>query len=293
MKEKILSSIDVKIILIIFIFTVWGIIQLLILAIFSEMYYMPGTLLFILIIFFSLKSICGEVNVNDCHILLDPITSKKRATFEGFYFKLPWEKVEFTKDLEAEIISKISETFPTTDGSMLVSTSIMSKPDSGFDKNEETRSMKMINYVRYTEGSIKEMQEDWGKAKMRERFAVLTSEEAKSSKHDDLLQIDDFNHIADELSIRIIECPVYDIDYNKTVQDAHDNISKAETLGEMVTALIKTGKYTRAEAKAIAPLLSKDVNLKKQINDVNLNGLTMSPELVTALSSIIKKMGGK
>jgi hypothetical protein len=40
-------------------------------------------------------------------------------------------------------------------------------------------------------------------------------------------------------------------------------------------------------------LLDKDINLKKQINDINLNGLSMSPDLIKAVEKLISKFGGK
>jgi hypothetical protein len=252
--EKISTSAEVKFSLIVTIFTFWALIQSLIILIFSEEHLLLGTLLFLVSVFFCIKFIAGEVKMNQTHLLLNYFTKKNRSVFEGFYFKLLWETVQYETDLEATIDSSITETFPTQDGSMTVTVSIMSKPESGIGETETERSLKMAKYVKFKKDSIKEMQEARAKEVMRERFGRVTCEEAKSLKHEDILKKDDFDKISDDLSIRIIECPVKDVDYNEEVQRARNALSKASALAGMVNLLVKEGKYTKKEAKAIAPL---------------------------------------
>ena len=291
--KKISTSADAKLFLLITLFALWALIQALIVFIFNEAYFLPGTFIFLVIMFFSLKPITGKVKTNEAHVLLDSFSKKNRVMFQGFYWKLPWETIDFLVDLEGVIDSDITETFPTSDGSISATVSIMSKPDSGsiLNLDEVGRSKKIINYIKYTPAAIKGIQEACAKKAMRERFARCTSEGAKSLGSEQILNRSDFCRVAEEISIRVIECPVKDVDYNEEIQHARNAVGKAHALAAMVEAL-KTSGYTPEEAKAIAPLLDKDINLKKQINDVNFNGLSMPPELIKAISSLIKKFGG-
>lgn len=290
--ENIPKSILAKISLIITIIAVWAVIQFLIVLISPGVSLFPGTLLSLFILFISLKSIIGTVKMNECHVLLNYFTKKNRSVFEGFYWKLPWEKIQFIEDLEVTIDSDISETFTTTDGSMLVTISLMSKPDSGLDsKNENERSEKMATYVKFKKETKKGMQEARAKEVMREIFKTKTCVEAKALNHNDILKKSDFSHLENEVSIKVIECPVKDVDYNKEVQNARNAVAKAEALGDMKKALEKSG-YTPEEAKAIAPLLDKDISLTKQIHDFNVNGLSLSPKIIEAIDLLISKLGG-
>lgn len=288
--EKILSSATAIMGLIFILLVVFAIIQLLILAIFDKMYWTPGVIIFLIILLFCIRLISGTVKMNDCVVLLEEISKSKRAVFEGFYWKLPTEKLQYTIDLEGLIAAKITETHPTTDGSIKASASILSKPNSGLGENEDSRSRKMVKYARFTRSDIQEMQGVWAKSVMRPRFANLSSEVAKSSVSENILKKSDFSTLEDEFSIRIIECPVFDIDYSDAVQEAQNAKSKAITLAEMTQILVSGGEYTTNEAKAIAPLLMKEISLKKNINDVNFSGLNMSPKLIEAIDKLIEKL---
>jgi regulator of protease activity HflC (stomatin/prohibitin superfamily) len=290
--EKISTSSSTKSWLVIVFIVLWALIQLLITFIFSEPYFFPGTLLFLVILFFLIETITGNVQMNQAGILLNAFSKKSRAVFEGFYFRLPWEQVSYKIDLEATIDSNINETFTTNDGKLSVTASIMSKPNPGIGEKETERSLRMVKYVRFSKDAQKGMQEAEAKKIMREVFKNKSSKDGKDLKSDQILKLTDFKELEDLLSVKVLKCPVTDIDYDKEVQNARDAVAKAQALGDMKKALVKSG-YTNDEAKAIAPLLDKDINLKKQINDVNFNGLSMPPELLKAISSLISKFGGK
>lgn len=277
--------------LIIFLLFIWVLTQTFIWVIFNSLYLLPGTILFLFSLLFLFKSICVSIGMNKSYILMNTFSKKSRAIFEGFHFKLPWENIQYKIDLEVVIHSDITETFPTQDGSMQVTASIMSKPDSEA-VNEKSRSKQMLTYVKFEVPAIKGMQDAVAKKSMRERFANLPSEEVQKSKSDVLLNKGDFADLEETLSIKVIKCAIKDVDYNEETQRARNAVMKAESLGDMKKALVKSG-YSEAEAKAIAPLLDKDINLKKQINDVNFNGLSMPPELIKAISLIVKKFGGE
>lgn len=297
MNNNISTSDSAKAILIIALAVVWAAIQLLILLVFNKVYPLPGTIFFLVFIFAFLKSISGTVKMNECHVLLDFFTKKSRSVFEGFYWKLPWESVQFTIDLEANIDSNVTETFPTTDGSMTITVSIMSKPESGLEETEIQRSQRMVIFVKF-KNTVAEMQESRAKEVMREIFADKSCVEAKALHHADILKKSDFDDLATDISIRIIKCPVKDVDYNEEVQKIQNELSKAKILDGIVTILKKTG-YTLKEAKALAPLLGENSNIKKIVNDynlngkVNLNGLNISPETMAIVHKIISKLGGK
>lgn len=300
MNDNISTSGSAKVTLFITLAVVWAVIQLLIFLVFNKVYLLlPGTIVFLVIIFASLESISGTVKMNECDVLLDFFTKKSRSVFEGFYWKLPWESIQFTIDLEASIDSNVTETFPTTDGSIKVTVSIMSKPESGLEleETEIQRSQRMVKFVKF-KNTVAEMREARAKEVMRERFAKVSSVEAKALPHDEILKESDFNDLATAISIRIIKCPVKDVNYNDEVQKIQNELSKAKILDGIVTILKQTG-YTLEEAKALAPLLGENSNLKKIINDYNingnvsLNGLNISPETMAIVHKIISKLGGK
>lgn len=299
MNDNISTSGSAKETLIITLAVVWATIQLLILLVFNKISILPGTIIFLFVVFVSVVSISGTVKMNECHVLLNSFSKKSRSVFEGFYWKLPWESIQFTIDLEASIDSNVIETFPTTDGSVKVTVAIMSKPESGLGlgESEIQRSQRMTIFVKF-KNTVAEMQESRAKEVMREIFADKSCIGSKALHHDKILKIGDFDDLATDISIRIIKCPVKDVDYNEEVQKIQNELSKAKILDGIVTILKKTG-YTLKEAKALAPLLSENSNIKKIVNDynlngnVNLNGLNISPETIAVVHKIISKLGGK
>jgi hypothetical protein len=298
--EKISTALSAKINLIVILAVVWAVIQLMILLLFKSMHILPGTIVFLIVLAATLKSFTGNVKMNDCHVLLNYFSKKRRVVFEGLYWKLPWEEVEFIVNLEATIHTKVRGTFPTTDGSMEIEAAIMSKPDSGIGESETERSRKMINYVRYTEDAIKNMQTTTTEKTIREKVKDKKCSDVKSFTQEQLLKKGDFDEVAKELSIVVIECPINDVDYNEEVQRARNAASKATAITEMVKTLINAG-YEDKEARILAPLLDKDISLSKIVHDnnynvggeFNINGLSFPPELVKALVAILKKHGGK
>lgn len=289
---KISHSLNVKIGIIILLLTAFSIIQIFIYFLFEDIYLVAGIFAFLFVLLSSFNSLCVNVGMNTVYILMNAFSGKARAVFGGFHFKLPWENLQYQVDLEVGIHSDITETFPIKTGSMQATVSILSKPDFKKGKNEKERSELMITYVSFEAEAIKGMQEAVAKKILREKFASLTSEEAKDSKSDDLLKKDDFADLEKTLAIEIIKCAVKDVDYNDEELRAQNSIMKATALGKMKEALVKSG-YSESEAKAIAPLLDKDINLTKQINDINVNGLGMSPELIKGISKLFKNVGGK
>ncbi|HPS21301.1 MAG TPA: hypothetical protein PLO44_00615 [Candidatus Paceibacterota bacterium] len=298
--EKISTSGSASFWLFVTLTAIWAVIQLLILLVTSEAYLLPGTIVFLFVSLISLNSFVGNVKMNDCHVLLNYFTKKRRAVFEGFYFKLPWESIEFIVNLEAIIHAKVRGTFPTIDGSMEIEAAIMSKPDSAAGASEKKRSERMINYVRYTQEAINSMQTAVAEKTIREKVKDETCTNVKSFTHEQILKKKDFDEVAKELSIIVIECPIKDVDYNEEVQRARNAASKANAVKEMVETLKKAG-YSDKEARTLAPLLDKDISLTKEIKEIvlggeaklNLEGIEISPEVVKAITLLIEKFGGK
>lgn len=243
----------------------------------------------LLIVASSLLMISGNVPMNRAIVVLNTFSKKSRAIFHGFYWKLPWEDIQYQVNLEGEIEAEIDESFPTLDGKMLVKGSIMSKPDSGEGLSERERSEQMMEHVKFTPDTIKAMQAARAKEVLRLKFSGVTSKVAIQFQPDELLKISDFEHLADELKIRIIECPISDLDFNISTQKVRDSVSISKGLAEMVDILV-SGGWSKKEATVLAPLLNNDINLKKQVNDINVKGLAFPPALVKTLTDFLTKL---
>ncbi len=289
--EDISLSSDAQNGILVFLGVIFIVIQIVIMIMFREIHFFPGVIVFLLILIPLFNLISKNVGMNKACILLNAFSKKQRAVFQGFNWKLPWENIEYEIDLESKIASERKVTCPTADYSVIITASIMSKPDSGEGEPELERSRKMITHVRNDEETIKGMQGDKAEEIIREKVNNLPAKDVKDAKANTILSENDFDELEKILAIKIIDCPVKDVDYNEETQKALNTVTKAEVLVRMVEALEKAG-YTNNEAKALAPLLDKDINLKKQIFEANISGLTMSPELITLISNLSNKLGG-
>lgn len=289
-EDKVQSDGAVLMQIVILIFVLWMLIELFVMLIYPDASFYPKIIIFLIIIFSSLRFFFGEAKLNTCHLLLDPITRAKRAVFDGAYFKLPWEEIAENEDLEFGFESDIIETFPTADGSIKASCSLLSKIDL---EGSLDPTRVMLNYIKHKHG-VKSAQENYAKEIMREIFVEKTCDEAKAMKHAQILKPEDFKDLHDEYSVKIKKCSVYDIDDNDEIQRARNASFKATALGKMVKILEGSG-YTNEEAKQLAPLLDKDISLTKQIYELNVNGLDLSPELIGGINKILTNTnkGGK
>lgn len=209
-----------------------------------------------------------QIRMNEAIILLDVFSKRSRALFQGFHFILPWEEIQYKVDLEAKISSDLKEVFPTTDGSVEVEVTFISKPDSGEGESEYERSNKMINHVKFKNEAIKGMLESEVKKQLREYFSKLSSKEAKNSQSVDIFKKDSFIELENMLAIKIISIAIKNVSYNEEMQRALNSIMTAKTIAELKQVLIDGG-YSSTQAEELAPLLNKDINLRKKIFDIN------------------------
>lgn len=299
--NKISKSGDVIFGLIVLLISIFIVILVLIWAIFDVFFLYPTTALVIVAAIPLVFTCTGRVAMNQAAILLNSFSKKARAIFHGLYIKLPWEKVEYERDLESAIKSEvIAESFPTQSGTVIASASILSKVDSAEGQDEITRSQYMIENVKYESEVGKEMLVRHAKELMRQFFHDKTLIQALAADGKAILKPENFNELAEELRIVVKECPVFDIDPTEATQSALDARTKAEIIKEIADEFQKLDPtLSGKDALDFASLMDKDISVEKKIQDFNVHGLSVnvSPAVAKVFSvlatKLIKYFGGK
>ena len=289
---KIGDSSTAQIQLVGFLVLIFVLIQLLIVVISDDVHFAIGTILFLIACSSLLNYVAVSVPLNKGYLLLNDISREKRAIFEGFNFKLPWEGIEYEEDLHTEMGCDIVEDFPTTDGSVAVKASVMLKADvSGED--EEERSKKMVICASHAKEARQNMAKDSTKVAIREFLIELSTDEAVKVKTAGILTKDTYSILEEDLAIKIVKSVVKDIDYNEETQKANNASFKAKAMGKILDVLVEKG-WTKEEAKVLAPFMDKDINFKKEFlefnanGNLNINGLNLSPEVMSLIHKFLK-----
>ena len=289
-KVKISHSGDIVLELVGFLLICFIIIQLLLALIFNELELAPATIIFLLSLLLILKQISGTVSMNQCIVLLSDFSKKRRAVFEGFYFKLPWETIEYSINLEATINATVTQSYPTTDGTVEVTAEVVFNPDSAEGEDEVTRSYKMIEYVQYKDDTVIKLIKARISERMRSVFKNISVEKSLSLDRDQILNATHFSDIAELASIQIKICIISRLSRSEAIQNARDSISKAEAMLEVITTMKSYGIDSK-DAIEMAQILNKDIPVTKKIEEIRFSGINIPDSILQIIKSFADKLG--
>jgi hypothetical protein len=245
----------------------------------------------------NLDMITGTVSLNHAIVLYDIFTKGARAVFAGFYWKLPWEVIEYGEDvldLTFAFVGEFPEDFPTDDGEVTMRFSLLSKIDSAEGWDEESRSERILTHCLYL-GEVEKLQKAEALQHVREKITDHTTEEVIDMDNREILKPEDLSRLAREIAIIMLKCNVEDIDLSEQAQANKNRLQNVEIFKKVVKRLEKKAP-SLAEAWKTAKQLDEKIDYKEEEKRITLaggvtgklEGLTLSPSLEKLIDKAVE-----